>query len=277
MGWRRFQTIRSQSKDATPNSNAYAGGSERTPSNSPSSSEVSSRKSTYSTNTQKADLTFTFPKWVGVARGVTMRIISNGEVNRHSSLIKSPNLTVQQNLVRELTLPFDKYHRASATSIPELDNNITALSMCPSSTIQALDQYADGLITSQTQIVSPTPTWDTTNLGHSTYENETYVPIFSGWASFCGAHTPPILVPRTHWDERVAGNRQARLDEMDYIMSTFATATSRKKQKEPVRTGTRSARSERQLSEPGLCPDMSCGHRARLDPSNMTPSGDKVA
>jgi hypothetical protein len=143
-----------------------------------------------------------------------------------------------QNLVRELveppkwlTLPFGKYRRKSGVSSPKCDDNF-ALSMRLSASIHALD---DGLVSSPTQIVSPTPTWNTLYMGHPDYEDETHVPVFSGWASFCGAHTPPILVPRTHWDDTVAGNKQAKLDETD--LTTSVTVTTWKKQKEPVRTG----------------------------------------
>jgi hypothetical protein len=150
-------------------------------------------------------------------------------------------LSLMQNLMRELveppkwlTLPFYKSRRISAISSPKINDNC-ALAMYLSSSIHALDQHADGLVASPTQIVSPTPTWNTLNMGHPNYEDETHVPIFSGWASFCGAYTPPILVPRTHWDDTVAGNKQARLDEMD--LTTSVTVTTWKKQKEPVRTG----------------------------------------
>jgi hypothetical protein len=129
-----------------------------------------------------------------------------------------------------LTLPFGKYRRKSAASSPKIDDNFT-FAMCLSASIQ----YADEMVASQSQIVSPTPTWNTLNMGHPNYEDETHVPIFSGWASFCGGYTSPILVPRTHWDDTVAGNKQARLDEMD--LTTSVTVTTWKKQKEPVRTG----------------------------------------
>jgi hypothetical protein len=81
MAWRRFQTLQSQKgKDATLNSDADR---RSDPTRLDSfSSEGSSRTSTYSTNTQKS-LTLALPKWAGAARGVTMRILNNGEVNSH--------------------------------------------------------------------------------------------------------------------------------------------------------------------------------------------------
>jgi hypothetical protein len=85
MVWRRFQTLQSQKgKDTVLNSDP--GRSDPTRLDS-FSSEGSSKKSTYSTNTQKS-LTFALPKWAGAARGVTVRILSNGEVSPNKSYLR---------------------------------------------------------------------------------------------------------------------------------------------------------------------------------------------
>lgn len=62
---------------------------------------------------------------------------------------------------------------------------------------------------------SPVPTWTTTDdLAHycKRYEKEDKVIVFSGWAAFCGTYATPPLVSRTHWDDRVAHNKQTCID-----------------------------------------------------------------
>lgn len=39
-----------------------------------------------------------------------------------------------------------------------------------------------------------------------------HVPIFHGWAMYCGTHRPPKLVPRTHWDDAVAQHKARRAE-----------------------------------------------------------------
>ena len=126
---------------------------------------------------------------------------------------------------RWLDSSIDKSRRISITpSLQSPSESVEGLSACFLSSIVP-PPASDAILRrqSQSQIVSQTSTRDTLDIDHTNYEDETHVPVFSGWVAFCGVHTPPILVPRTHWDDTIAGNKQARLEGITLANSIVAT------------------------------------------------------
>ncbi|KIM19608.1 hypothetical protein M408DRAFT_148936 [Serendipita vermifera MAFF 305830] len=168
------------------------------------SNNGSSQTSAYSDEVLQASRPVPQPKWALTA---TYRIRSIGK-NLRRSFGRAPKGMTQpiSHTSESETVSSEQQHQ-QGYGIGVMDVSIENNQGCEELTTTTIEELGH---------CSPTPTWTTADdlaQHHIRFETEQTVPLFSGWAAFCGTYAPPTVVSRTHWDDKITLQNRNRLQE----------------------------------------------------------------